>query len=159
MRLRRRRRSRLGTRRRWIGTGAITRRPSPRSSPRFSWASTRIPSIRGKSILSFNIQRISSSPLIDCAFVLNSSCISGLNEIDLEYSKKKIIDKINSYFGYSVVKKINLVSFDNTATNFKEENIKNKNVENSKYLDKIIKIKNEKIKKSLTELSKIFKQK
>ena len=81
------------------------------------------------------------------------------NEIDLEYSKKKIIDKINSYFGYSVVKKINLVSFDNTATNFKEENIKNKNVENSKYLDKIIKIKNEKIKKSLTELSKIFKQK
>ena len=81
------------------------------------------------------------------------------NEIDLEYSKKKIIDKMNSYFGYSVVKKINLVSFDNAATNFKEENIKNKNVENSKYLDKIIKIKNEKIKKSLTELSKIFRQK
>ena len=66
---------------------------------------------------------------------------------------------MNSYFGYSVVKKINLVSFDNAATNFKEENIKNNNVENSKYLDKIIKIKNEKIKKSLTELSKIFKQK
>ena len=29
-------------------------------------------------------------------------------EIDIEYNKKKIIDKINSYFGYSFIKNIHV---------------------------------------------------
>ena len=33
-------------------------------------------------------------------------------EVELEYSKKQIIDKMNSYFGYMVVEKLKLVSFD-----------------------------------------------
>jgi len=80
------------------------------------------------------------------------------HEIDLEYSKKQIIDKMNSYFGYSVVEKVKLISFDDDQTNFKKTKI-NHNATNSKYMNKIIDIKNDKIKKSLIELSKLFKQK
>ena len=80
------------------------------------------------------------------------------HEIDLEYSKKQIIDKMNSYFGYSVVEKVKLISFDDDQTNFKKTKI-NHNATNSKYMNKIIDIKNDKIKKSLIELTKLFKEK
>ena len=80
------------------------------------------------------------------------------HEVDMEYSKKRILDKMNSYFGYSVVEKLKLVSFDDDQTNFKKTKI-NHNATNSKYMNKIIDIKNDKIKKSLIELSKLFKQK
>ena len=80
------------------------------------------------------------------------------HEIDLEYSKKQIIDKMNSYFGYSVVEKVKLISFDDDQTNFKKTKI-NHNATNSKYMNKIIDIKNDKIKKSLIELTKLFKKK
>jgi len=80
------------------------------------------------------------------------------HEIDMEYSKKKILDKINNYFGYSVVEKLKLVTFDNDLTNFRKTEINN-NVKNNKYRNKIVDIKNNKIKKSLIELSKLFKQK
>ena len=65
---------------------------------------------------------------------------------------------MNSYFGYSVVEKLKFVSFDDDQTNFKKNKI-NRNVTNSKYMNKIVDIKNDKIKKSLIELSKLFKQK
>ena len=80
------------------------------------------------------------------------------HEVDMEYSKKQILDKINSYFGYSVVKKIKLVSFDDSQTNVRKSKT-NQNATNSKYMNKIVDIKNDKIKKSLIELSKLFKQK
>ena len=80
------------------------------------------------------------------------------HEVDIEYSKKKILDKMNSYFGYSVVEKLRFVSFDDDQTNFTKTKI-NHNVKNNKYMNKIIDIKNDKIKKSLMELSKFFKQK
>jgi len=80
------------------------------------------------------------------------------HEVDMEYSKKQILDKMNNYFGYSVVEKLKLISFDDDQTNFKKTKI-NHNTTNSKYMNKIINIKNDKIKKSLIELSKLFKQK
>ena len=80
------------------------------------------------------------------------------HEVDMEYSKKQILDKMNNYFGYSVVEKLKLISFDDDQTNFKKTKI-NHDVTNSKYMNKIIDIKNDKIKKSLVELSKLFKQK
>ena len=80
------------------------------------------------------------------------------HEVDMEYSKKQILDKMNNYFGYSVVEKLKLISFDDDQTNFKKTKI-NHDVTNSKYMNKIIDIKNDKIKKSLIELSKLFKQK
>ena len=81
------------------------------------------------------------------------------HEIDLEYSRKKIIDKMNSFFGHTVVEKLKLVSFDNEKKMiFESENQKNI-VTNNKFKRKIGKIKNEKIKKSLIELNNVFRKK
>ena len=81
------------------------------------------------------------------------------NEVDLEYSKKEIMDNMNGFFGYQVVEKLKLVSFDDeTEVHLKEDN-KKANVTNNKYQKKIIDVKNEKIKKSLIELTKVFKEK
>ncbi|MDC0031130.1 DUF721 domain-containing protein [Candidatus Pelagibacter sp.] len=80
-------------------------------------------------------------------------------EVELEYSKKQIIDKMNTFFGYSVVEKIKLVSFDNFLDKPKKDNTRNTNVTNSKYMNKLLDIKNDKIKKSLIEFTKLFKQK
>ena len=81
------------------------------------------------------------------------------HEVDLEYSKKKIIDKMNSFFGYSVTEKIKLTSFDDEKKVFSKENLHNENVTNNKYQKKINNVKNEKIKKSLLELTKAFNKK
>jgi len=80
------------------------------------------------------------------------------HEVDLEYSKKEIINKMNSFFGYAVVEKIKFISFDDAQTKFKKVNKKENNVTNNKYTDRINDIKNDKIKNSLLELTKIFKQ-
>jgi hypothetical protein len=80
------------------------------------------------------------------------------HEVDLEYSKKEIIDKMNSFFGYAVVEKLKFISFDDAQTKFKKVNEGENNVTNKKYVDRINGIKNDKIKKSLLELTKIFKQ-
>ena len=81
------------------------------------------------------------------------------HEIDIEYSKKQIMDKMNSYFGYTVVEKLKLVSFDDAQTKFKRPALKKNDVTNSKYEEKLIDIKNDKIKKSLLKLSKLFQKK
>ena len=81
------------------------------------------------------------------------------NEVDVEYSKKQIIDKINTYFGYMIVEKLKLVSFDDTHTKFKKTEKKESYATNSNYKDKIFNIKNDKIKKSLLELNKLFSKK
>jgi len=81
------------------------------------------------------------------------------HEVNLEYSKKDITNKMNSYFGYAVVEKLKLISFDNEKKNFIKENSPDKIVTNSKYQNKINDVKNEKIKKSLLELTKVFKEK
>jgi hypothetical protein len=80
------------------------------------------------------------------------------HEIDLEYSKKKIMDKMNSFFGYAVVEKLKFISFDDAQTKFKKLDINEKHATNIKYADRINDIKNDKIKKSLLELTKLFKQ-
>ena len=81
------------------------------------------------------------------------------HEVDLEYSKKKIIDKMNTFFGYSVVEKIKFTSFDNEniITSKKKDQVEN--VTNNKYQKKINDVKNEKIKKLLLELTKVYKEK
>ena len=80
------------------------------------------------------------------------------HEIDLEYSKKEIIDKMNSFFGYAVVEKLKFISFDDAQTKFKKIDENENHVTNSKYTVKINDIKNDKIKKSLLKLTKLFKQ-
>ncbi len=81
------------------------------------------------------------------------------HEVDLEYSKKEIIDKMNSFFGYSVVEKLKFLSFDNEKGIPQEENIYEKNVTNKRYQKKIDDVKNEKIRKSLLNLTKLFEKK
>ena len=81
------------------------------------------------------------------------------HEVDLEYSKKNIIDNMNSFFGYSVVEKLKFTSFDEEKKNLVKENNQEENVTNRKYLNKINDVKNEKIKKSLHTLIKLFRQK
>ncbi|MDB9735463.1 DUF721 domain-containing protein [Candidatus Pelagibacter ubique] len=80
------------------------------------------------------------------------------HEIDLEYSKKVIMDKMNSFFGYAVVEKLKFISFDDAQTKFKKLDNNENHVTNIKYADRINSIKNDKIKKSLLELTKLFKQ-
>ena len=81
------------------------------------------------------------------------------HEVDMEYSKKNIIDKMNSFFGYSVVEKLKFISFNDDQNILSTKAEKEKNVTIKKYQNKINDIKNDKIKKSLIELTKVFKQK
>ena len=80
------------------------------------------------------------------------------HEVDVEYSKKKLMDKMNGFFGYRVVEKLKFISFDDEKINLRE-NIQEENVTNYKFKKKINDVKNEKIKKSLIELTKVFKEK
>ena len=81
------------------------------------------------------------------------------NEVDLEYSKKEIITRMNTFFGDQVVEKIKLTSFNDERKIIVEKNDLDLSVTNNKFKDKISNFKNEKIKKSLLELTKVFKKK
>ena len=81
------------------------------------------------------------------------------HEVDLEYSKKKIMDKMNIFFGYSVVEKLKFLSFDDEKKLSIKKNAVKKNETNNKYQKKINNVTNEKIKKSLLELTRVFKGK
>ena len=80
------------------------------------------------------------------------------HEVDLEYSKQEIMDKMNNFFGYSVVEKLKFTSFDNQNDKL-ETKLKSNYVTNNKFNEKIKDVKNEKLKQSLAELTKVFKQK
>ena len=73
------------------------------------------------------------------------------HEIDLEYSKKQIIDRMNNFFGYSVVEKLRFTSFDDEKKHVleKENKKEKKNEKNIKFHKKINYVKNDKIKKTL----------
>ncbi len=93
---------------------------------------------------------------------IGSSCLNVMvkrgNEVNFEYSKNLVIEKINSFFGYDVLQSIKLMSFDEKNKEFKQKQIL-KTVTKNKYKNQISDIKNDKIKNSLLELSKVFKKK
>ena len=66
------------------------------------------------------------------------------HEVDMEYSKKDILNKMNAYFGYSVVEKLKFISFDDELKISSKLKINEKNVTIIKYKDKIRNVKNEK---------------
>ena len=70
------------------------------------------------------------------------------HEVDVEYSKKDILDKMNNFFGYSVVEKLKFISFDDEHEITASCDTKIEYVAINKYQDKIKDVKNEKIKKS-----------
>ena len=79
------------------------------------------------------------------------------HEVDLEYSKKNIMKKINAYFGYNVVQNIKLNTFEDQTKKNNEK--KDTNATKNKHTKKITNIKNDKIKNSLLELSRLYKAK
>tara|TARA_B100000427_G_C15325679_1_gene514560 strand:+ start:135 stop:614 length:480 start_codon:yes stop_codon:yes gene_type:complete len=78
------------------------------------------------------------------------------NEINIEYSKEEIMNKVNSYFGYKLISEIKLQSFNIITKNIKTKNNSNKYLK--KFEEKINKIKSEKIKKSLSQLFKAMEK-
>ena len=81
--------------------------------------------------------------------------ISRGDEIKIEYSKKGIIDKINSYFGYKLISKIRLQTFNSAVIKEKKQSILNKS--SKKFERKINEIKNKDIRNSLSQLLDIIK--
>ena len=83
----------------------------------------------------------------------NGTLVIGIkrgNEISVEYAKKEIMDKINSFFGYKLINEIRLESYSSKnkikishkrfSSNFKKKIsvIKNKNIKDS--LEKLLKV-------------------
>ena len=72
------------------------------------------------------------------------------DEINVEYSKKEIINKVNSYFGYSLINEIKLTTFSSKVT--KNVNKKNQTILSNNFDKKINEIKSENIRNALSKL-------
>ena len=81
------------------------------------------------------------------------------HEVEVEYSKKEIMNRMNAYFKEEVVKKIKFTTFENENKIENKKSIKYKNVTNNKYINKINNVRNDRLKKSLIEFTKVFRQK
>ena len=80
------------------------------------------------------------------------------HEVELEYAKKEIMDKMNYFFGYSVVKKLKFISFNSEKEITLKDHLGKKKTIN-RFQKKVNDVKNKKIKKSLLDLAKVFKEK
>ena len=78
------------------------------------------------------------------------------NEITVEYSKKEIINKINSYFGYKLINEIRLQAVNLTNSKKRKKNILNNSTKKMK--EKINEITSESIRNSLSQLIDIVKK-
>ena len=79
------------------------------------------------------------------------------NEINIEYSKKEIINKINSYFGYQLIDEIRLQTFNSKTNLTKNKNIQNLFLKKKELKNKINKIKSNNVRNSLLQLLDIIK--
>ena len=77
------------------------------------------------------------------------------DEINIEYSKKEIINKINSYFGYKLINEIKLQTINSESRKIKNKNTLDKFSKNLE--EKINKINNKNIRNSLSQLVKTIK--
>ena len=78
------------------------------------------------------------------------------NEMEIEYAKNEIIDKINSFFGYNCIGNIKLKIVQNKIKNYKINLPKIKDF--NKIEEKMNKIKNDKLKYSLNNLLKAYNE-
>ena len=81
------------------------------------------------------------------------------HEVEVEYSKKEIMNRMNAYFKEEVVKKIKFTTFENENKIENQKSIKYKNVTNNKYINKINNVKNDRLKESLIEFTRVIRQK
>ena len=77
------------------------------------------------------------------------------NEITVEYSKKEIINKINSYFGYRLINEIRLKTINSETKKIKNNNTLKKFSKN--FEKKINEIKNKDIRNSLSQFLDVIK--
>ena len=76
-------------------------------------------------------------------------------EVDVEYSKKKIINKINSFFGYIAVERLKIIAFEKNRKN----NLEKIKIGSKKDFSKSLKnIKNMNLKNALIDLIKSYKR-
>ena len=77
------------------------------------------------------------------------------NEITVEYSKKEIINKINSYFGYRLINEIRLKTINSETQKIKNKKALKKFSKN--FEKKINEVKNKNIRNSLSQLLDVIK--
>ena len=77
------------------------------------------------------------------------------NEINIEYSKKNIINKINAYFGYQLINEIKLQTFNSENKRIRNKITLNKFSKN--FEKKISEIKNKNIRNSLSQFLNVIK--
>ena len=85
----------------------------------------------------------------------NGTLILAVNrgdEINVEYSKKEIIQKINSHFGYKIINEVKLKTINSKYSDSKNKEAKKKFSKN--FQKKIDQIENKNIRESLSELLK-----
>ena len=76
------------------------------------------------------------------------------NELDVEYKKQEIIDKINSFFGFKCIKEIKLKIVQKKLASKKTKGSLKQNF--TRYSNKLDNIKNQELKKSLSKLIKAY---
>jgi len=77
-------------------------------------------------------------------------------ELEIEYEKKEIIDKINSFFGYNCIGHVALKIVQDTLNSQKHVHPKIKNLSDIK--EKMNKVKNNELRKSLNNFLKAFNE-
>ena len=80
------------------------------------------------------------------------------NEINIEFSKNTIIEKINSFFGYKVLNNVRLETFNNLKENINKKKIYISTNTKEKFKDSLKSLNNEKIKKSLIKLINVIQK-
>ena len=80
------------------------------------------------------------------------------NELDVEYKKKEIIEKINSFFGSRLINEIKLKIVQEKKISIKKK-LNKINEERAILNEKLGKVKNENLKKSLNKLIKAHNDK
>ena len=78
-------------------------------------------------------------------------------ELEIEYAKNEIIDKINSFFGYNCINQISLKIVQKKIDSTNKKVIKLKNI--SQINQKIEKLENKQLKSSLNNFLKAFNEK
>ena len=80
------------------------------------------------------------------------------NEINVEFSKNNIIEKINSFFGYKILNNVRLETFNNLKEKINKKKMYISTNTKEKFKDSLKSLNNEKIKKSLIELIKVIQK-
>ena len=79
-------------------------------------------------------------------------------EIDIEYSKKNILDKINSYFGYSFINSIKIKTIEAKYSSSIKQNILNDNKKNT-FDNSLNKVEDLNLKNKLKKLINAYNEK